>query len=92
MCSYSNKDEQLWEELKDHLSPLQRQGLLKLWYDRCIAPGTEWENQIFEELKSADIIILLVSAAFIASDFCFKDELAKAIERHKAGQCRVIPL
>jgi Subtilase family/TIR domain len=92
MCSYSHKDEQLWEELKDHLSPLQRQGLLKLWYDRCIAPGAEWENEIFEELKNADIIILLVSAAFIASDFCFKDELANAIERHKAGQCRVIPI
>lgn len=92
MCSYSHKDEQLWDELKDHLSPLQREGLLKLWYDRCIAPGTEWENQIFEELKNADIIILLVSAAFIASDFCFKDELAKAIERHNAGQCRVIPI
>src|SRR5206468_1879519 len=42
MCSYSHKDEPLWKELKDHLSPLQRQGLVRLWDDRCIAPGTNW--------------------------------------------------
>src|SRR5205814_9089596 len=46
MCNYSHKDEQLWQELKDHLSPLQRQGLIKLWDDRCIDPGTHWEEQI----------------------------------------------
>lgn len=92
MCSYSHKDEQLWEELKEHLSPLQRQGLLKVWYDRAIAAGDEWEDQIFQELANADIIILLVSASFIASDFCFRDELTAAIDRHKAGQCKVIPI
>ena len=92
MCSYSHKDEQLWEELKEHLSPLQRQGLLKVWYDRAIEPGSEWEDQIFKELAEAEIIILLVSASFTASDFCFRNELTAAIERHKAGQCRVIPV
>jgi hypothetical protein len=92
MCSYSHKDEQLWEELKEHLSPLQRQGLLKVWYDRAIEPGSEWEDQIFKELAEAEIIILLVSASFTASDFCFRHELTAAIERHKTGQCRVIPV
>ena len=92
MCSYSHKDEQLWQELKEHLSPLQRQGLVRVWDDRCIEPGTHWEEQIYQELANADIIILFVSASFIASDFCFSNELSKALERDDAGQCRVIPV
>jgi hypothetical protein len=92
MCSYSHKDEQLWQELKEHLSPLQREGLVRVWDDRCIAPGTNWETQIYQELANADIIILFVSASFINSEFCFSNELSKAIARDDAGQCRVIPV
>jgi hypothetical protein len=92
MCSYSHKDELLWQELKDHLSPLHRQGLIRLWDDRCIDPGTNWEEQIYQELANANIIILFVSASFIASEFCYSNELSKAIARHDAGQCRVIPV
>ncbi len=92
MCSYSHKDEQLWKELKEHLSPLHRQGLISLWDDRCIEPGTHWEEQIYQELANADIIILFVSASFIASEFCYSNELSKAMARDDAGQCRVIPV
>ena len=92
MCSYSHKDEQLWQELKEHLSPLQREGLIRLWDDRRIAPGTNWEEQIYHELANADIIILFVSASFIASEFCYSNELSKALARDEAGQCRVIPV
>jgi hypothetical protein len=63
-----------------------------VWDDRCIEPGTHWEEQIYQELANADIIILFVSASFIASDFCFSNELSKALERDDAGQCRVIPV
>jgi hypothetical protein len=92
MCSYSHKDEQLWKELKEHLSPLKRQGLVRLWDDRCIEPGTNWEKQIYQELANADIIILFVSSSFTDSEFCFSNELSKALERDDAGQCRVIPV
>ncbi|MEM7794112.1 MAG: TIR domain-containing protein [Cyanobacteria bacterium P01_C01_bin.118] len=43
-------------------------------------------------LKRADIILLLISADFIASDYCYEIELQQAMERHQAGEARVIPI
>ena len=54
--------------------------------------GIEWEPEIQKKLDTADIIILLISANFIASDYCYSNELERAIERHNAGEARVIPI
>src|SRR5579864_4070704 len=90
--SYSHKDQKLLEELEIHLSNLKRQNIISSWYDGDIVPGAEWENQILEHLKVAQIILLLVSADFMASDFCFSIEMQEAITRHNAGEARVIPI
>ena len=37
--SYSHKDEELRNELADHLFPLQRAGLIEVWHDREMLPG-----------------------------------------------------
>jgi hypothetical protein len=92
MCSYSHRDEVLWDEFRAHLAPLRRQALVELWHDRKILPGAEWDREIARELQEADIILLLVSAYFIDSDYCYDIELRRAIERHEAGQVRVIPV
>jgi hypothetical protein len=76
--SYSHKDEALREDLESHLKNLQRQGLIEPWTDRAITGGTEWDAAIKEHLEKADVILLLVSAGFIASDFCFDKELGPA--------------
>jgi len=90
--SYSHKDEEYREELDNHLSILKRQGTIATWNDRKITAGTEWENQIDENLESAEIVLLLISADFLASDYCYDIELKRAIERHDAGEARVIPV
>lgn len=90
--SYSHKDEILREELNTHLSLLKRNGLIEEWHDRKIIPGQNWESEIDSHLVSADIVILLVSPDFIASDYCYGNELSKAIERHEANQIVVIPI
>lgn len=90
--SYSHKDERLREKLEDHLSILQRQGLIKAWHDRNIEVGDDWKLQINTYLNSAQIILLLVSADFIASDYCYSIEMQKALERHRTGDARVIPI
>ncbi|HVB73658.1 MAG TPA: toll/interleukin-1 receptor domain-containing protein, partial [Ktedonobacteraceae bacterium] len=58
---YAHEDETLLNKLKTHLRPLQRQGLIDVWHDRDISAGTEWEQEITEQLNSAQIILLLVS-------------------------------
>ncbi len=90
--SYSHKDESLRDELATHLAMLKRQGLIAAWYDRDISAGTEWAGAIDENLNKAQVILLLISANFLASDYCFDIELQRAIERHNAGSARVIPI
>jgi hypothetical protein len=90
--SYSHNDRALRDELEIHLSNLKRQGIISSWYDGDITPGTEWERQIMERLRSAQIVLLLISADFIHSDFCYSIEMKQAIDRHHAGVVRVIPI
>src|SRR5689334_11452153 len=91
-CSYSHKDEKFREQLEIHLSLLKRQGVISEWYDRKISPGEEWKSQIDEHLEIANIILLLISPDFIASDYCYEVEMKRAIEKHDAGQICVIPI
>ncbi len=90
--SYSHKDEVFRHELVTALATLQRTGLIECWHDRCIIPGQEWEAQISEQLLSAELILLLISADFIASDFCYRIELEQAMQRHLRNEARVIPI
>ena len=90
--SYSHKDEKLREKLETHLALLKRQGVIAGWHDRKIGAGQEWANQVDKHLNSAQIILLLVSADFLASDYCYEVELKRALERHDAREARVIPV
>jgi TIR domain-containing protein len=90
--SYSHKDERLRPELETHLKLLQRQGVIAVWTDRMISAGKEWKGEIDTNLESADIILLLVSADFLASDYCYDEEMTRALERHNAGAAIVIPI
>ncbi|MBD2101716.1 CHASE2 domain-containing protein [Leptolyngbya sp. FACHB-261] len=90
--SYSHRDEELRDELAKHLSNLKRQGIITDWYDREISAGTERTVEIAARLNSARIILLLVSADFMASDYIHDVELRRAMERHQAGEAQVIPV
>lgn len=90
--SYSHVDEELRNELEKHLSPLKRMGKITTWHDRRIEPGQEFEHQIDHYFSEADIILLLISSDFIASDYCYQVEMTNAMERHKRGEVVVIPV
>jgi hypothetical protein len=90
--AYSHKDEQLKDALLSHLGPLRRLGMVKDWHDRKIEPGAVWDEEIDRHLNSADIILLLISADFIASDYCYGIEMERALERHESRQACVIPV
>ncbi|MFL6215109.1 MAG: toll/interleukin-1 receptor domain-containing protein [Blastocatellia bacterium] len=90
--SYSHRDERLRKQLEDHLSVLQRRGLIAGWHDRDIDAGTEWKTQIDSHLQTAQIILLLISGSFLASDYCYGLEMTTAMERHERREARVIPV
>src|SRR5215510_10451604 len=90
--SYAHEDEALCDALVKHLSPLQRQGVITVWHDRKIMAGTEWAGAIDPHLQSAPIILMLVSANFMASHYCYAVEMPCAMARHEAQKARVIPV
>ncbi len=90
--SYAHSDEPLRQELMKHLSLLQRQGVIQTWHDRNINAGDDWKQQIDDNLNTATVILLLISADFLASDYCYEIEMQRALERHNAGEARVIPV
>ena len=90
--SYSHRDEAFRDELKAHLSFLRRSKLIAEWHDRMIDAGGDWRGEIDKHLASADIVLLLVSADFLASDYCWGEEMVKALSRHQLGEARVIPV
>ncbi|PSR15685.1 hypothetical protein C8255_21835 [filamentous cyanobacterium CCP3] len=70
--SYSRRDEGLKDELVNyHLKLLQREGKIHTWQDRDIEAGTEWAQEIRTNLEKADIVLLLITRHFLASDYWF---------------------
>lgn len=90
--SYCHLDEALRDRLEVHLSLLKQQGLIETWHDRRILAGDNIDAAIDANLESADVILLLVSADFIASKYCYSIEMKRALERHQDGSARVIPV
>jgi hypothetical protein len=85
-------DENLRDQLEIHLSSLRRQGLVDSWHDRRITAGEEFGTAIDAHIDTADVILLLISPDFIASDYCYEREMKRALERHQRGEARVIPV
>lgn len=90
--SYSHRDEALRDELEVHLAQLKNEGIIEAWHDRRIPAGDAFDEAISENLERADIILLLVSSYFLASRYCYHIEMTRALERHAAGEARVIPV
>jgi hypothetical protein len=90
--SYSREDKLLRDKLATQLTNLRRQGIIRDWFDGDIIPGSEWRKETEQRLESAQIILLLISADYMASDISYSIEMKRAIERHKNGTARVLPI
>ena len=90
--SYSHQDEDLLKKLESHLALLKSQKIIDTWHDRKIGAGFEWQSAIDTHLEDADIILLLISADFLASAYCFGFEMQRAMERYRQQSAQVIPV
>src|ERR1022692_4794022 len=90
--SYSHKDEALRDVLEVHLAMLKRSGAITTWHDRRILVGDDFGQTIDENLEAADVILLLISPDFLASQYCYDRERTRALERADANEARVIPV
>src|SRR5207302_8746352 len=90
--SYSEEDERFKKQLETHLVMLRREGIIRPWHSQQIEPGQEWEQETASHIDSAQIILLLVSSSFLASDQLYDHELLRAMERQASGDARVVPI
>ncbi len=91
--SYSQEDQTLRQELEEQLVDLRREGLIGTWQERRLAAGEEdWRGWVDGDLRSADLVLLIVSTPFLESDYCRDAEVKCALERHASGFAKVIPI
>ncbi len=89
---YARADKKFCDDLDQHLGALKRAGMIQTWSDRDIALGTDWKVQIADRIDQSDIILLLVSPDFIASDYAFGVEMRQAMEQQESKRTRIIPV
>jgi len=90
--SYSHHDELFRDQLEAHLASLRHEGKIESWHDRRLLAGSEFGTEIDQQINDADVILLLVTANFLNSKYCYSIEMGRALERHRAGEARVIPV
>src|SRR6266487_5470021 len=78
-CGYAHEDTVLFQQLKTALAVLIRQDAVSVWHDGDLLPGAQWESEIERELNTADIILLLISPAFMALKCIFDEKVRRAI-------------
>ena len=90
--SYSHADQAMRDELEKHLVMLRREGRIETFHDALIPPGGDLDPAIKRELEAADVVLLLISADFLASEYCYSIEMERAMARHEGGEACVIPV
>ncbi|HLZ55413.1 MAG TPA: toll/interleukin-1 receptor domain-containing protein [Ktedonosporobacter sp.] len=90
--AYAHQDERLREKVEQQLTILRLQGLNITWYDSEITAGMEWENTNEDHLARADVILLLISSNFLASQYCYGIQVKQAVERHNEKKAHIIPI
>lgn len=90
--SYAPDDKLLRDELLKQLVPLKREKGISIWHKGEISAGTDWHQAIDRHLNAAPLILLLISPDFLASENLYSLEMQRAVERHNAGEARVIPV
>ncbi|NIO70327.1 MAG: TIR domain-containing protein, partial [Anaerolineae bacterium] len=90
--SYSHKDEDWKDRLRPHLGVLEKVGHITIWDDRQIGAGAEWYDEIQQVMDQAAVAVCLISADYLASDFCVKEEIPYLLERRERNGMTLIPV
>ena len=88
--SYANTDERTLKPLGEHLTLLGQNGYIQHWDDTQLIAGEAWEERILEELKRADIVLVIYSTASRGSKFIREKEVLPALAKHGEGKCEVV--
>lgn len=90
--SYAREDLEHLKALEKHLANLKRQGVIEVWTDQKLLASTQWEPELLAQLRSAQLVLVLLSPDMMASHFIHDVELKETLKRHEKGEVRVVPV
>ena len=90
--SYSHQDEVWKDRLLPHLKVLEQVGRITTWVDRKIDAGDTWYDEIKQAMEQAAVAVCLISADYLASDFCVKEEIPYLLERRTRDGMTLMPI
>src|SRR5882672_1323231 len=88
--SYSHEDEKWKDELSVQLKVLE--DMLGVWDDRQIDGGDTWFDKIRSAMDGATVAVCLISADYLTSDFCKKEEIPYLLKRRAEQGMRLFPV
>lgn len=80
------------EKMLSHLAVFERTEKINITHSGQMVAGTDTEVAILEKVAQADLILLLISADFIESDFCYERILPLALQRNQNYEAVVIAI
>jgi hypothetical protein len=90
--SYAHDDTAMLRDMQSMLQILKRNGTIDIWTDSEILPGQNWSQVIKDSLINADIVLLLLSASFLNSDYIWRNEMQIALKNSKDRKSVAIPI
>ena len=90
--SYSHDDEDFLKELKTHLTPLERNGVISAWSDQKLIAGDELDKELLAQLESSELVAFLISASFLSSISCYEMEFIETLDRRRHARVEIIPV
>lgn len=90
-CLYVPEDRPFAEEFFRHLKALRRSGDISLWHPGEVTPGERMDEQVRHAIESSEIILVLLSPAFLSSDEAAEwTELA--LRQQRRSDARLLPV
>lgn len=88
---YSTEDIKLAEALFEHLKVFERAYGTQITHEGVFAPGVDTEKEYQAAMGRANIVMVLLSSDFIASDGCYS-KMLQALTMHQQGNTIVFPV
>jgi hypothetical protein len=90
--SYSYSDDELRRALVAHLDPLRSQGLIESWWETDVESGQEWSSAFRKALNSAEVVLVLISSAFLASASRWTPQISVMLEGDQGRAAQIVPV
>ncbi len=89
--SYAAQDSEFRDDLCRHLATLERDGRVRVWHSGLLSAGEVAQTSVEEHLTSAGVIVLLLSAHYLADPTC-ENEAARALDMARRGCAQIVPI